>query len=401
VTKLIPTSTAGNPALLFLVGLTVFAAPGSQAQTFNVVYNFSGGTDGGVPLAGLTIDAAGNLYGTASAGGASGNGVVFKVNASGQQQVLYSFAGGSDGSSPQARLLRNSHGHLFGTTYDGGANGYGSVFEISTDGTERVLYNFVGGSDGANPIGGLTTDSNGTLYGTTFAGGTYSAGTVFSVSRGGKEKVLYSFGQGSDGASPIAGVTIGPSKNRILYGTTSAGGSAGSGTVFQLRPSAGGWQESILYNFQLQDDGGVPYSGLTFDHAGHIYGATTTGGAGGDNGGGTVFQMTHSTSGWALSTIYTIPGWGLSGSFRDLMMGPAGNIFATTHCDGDYGMGTIYELTPSGGTWNYNSLYVFPGSGANGYYVFSNLVADRHGNMYGTTSAGGAYGSGVVFEITP
>lgn len=138
-----------------------------------------------------------------------------------------------------------------------------------------------------------------------------------------------------------------------------------------------------------------------FDKSGHLFGAATTGGAGGSNGGGTVFEMTHSGSGWTFVVIDALPGWGLSGTFRNLMMDASGSIFATTHCDGDYSMGTIYELTPNGAAWNYTELYEFANGGVDGYYVFSNLVADSQGDLYGTASAGGAYGSGVVFKVTP
>jgi uncharacterized repeat protein (TIGR03803 family) len=385
-------------SFVFLAGIAAVNGV-LEAQTLNLIYNFTGGSDGGVPLAGLVLDASGNLYGTASAGGDYGAGAVFKVSTSGQQQVLHSFAGGTDGSNPQSILIMDSSGDLYGATYAGGTHGYGTVFEVTAAGQEKVLYSFAGGTDGANPIGGLAMNAAGELYGTTFYGGAYSGGTVFAVSKSGHEKVLYSFGQGADGANPVAGVTLGP--KGALYGTTSAGGAAGDGTVFELTASQPEWKETILYSFQLQNDGGAPYAGVIFDKSGHLYGAATTGGQGGDNGGGTVFELTHSSSGWNFAVISQLAGWGFSGTFRDLMLDASGNIWATTHCDGDYSMGTIYEITPSGSTWSFTQLYEFPSGGSMGYYVFSNLVADSQGNLYGTASAGGAYGSGVVFQIVP
>jgi uncharacterized repeat protein (TIGR03803 family) len=389
------------PLFVIIAGLEVLPAPQAAAQTFNILYSFTGSNDGGVPLAGLIMDSAGNLYGTASNGGASGAGVVFKVTPGGQQEVLYTFTGAADGGQPEAALVMDSSGNLYGTTYSGGSAGLGTVFELSTTGHERVLHSFVGGADGSNPIAGLVMNSVGVFFGTTYSGGVYSGGTVFEVTKGGRERVLHSFGQGTDGASPIAGLTFNPKQSGVLFGTTAAGGTAGEGTIFRLVPFNKRWQEKVLYSFQLGNDGGAPYAGVLFDQSGHLYGAATTGGGGGDNGGGTVFEMTHSQTGWNFQVLYDIPGWGLSGTFRNLMLDASGNIFATTHCDGAYSMGTIYELSPSGSSWNYNSLYVFPGDGSSGYYVFSDLIADSQGNLYGTASDGGAYGSGVVFQITP
>ena len=397
-------SAAGKylSAFAFALFAGAFAATQAQAQTFDLMYSFTGGFDGGTPLAGLASDSAGNFYGTTSAGGSSGAGAVFQWSGSGQPKVLYSFTGGADGANPEARGDRGFRRQcLWGPPSNGGAHGVaGTVFEVPAGGKEKVLYSFAGGTDGANPEGSLTMNSAGKLYGTTFNGGAYSGGTVFAVTKGGHETVLHSFGQGADGANPVAGVTFGP-KGIVLYGTTSAGGAAGAGTVFELAPSASGWTEDVLYNFELQDDGGTPYAGVIFGPSGHLYGAATTGGNGGSNGGGTVFEMTRSSGGWAFKVIYALPGWGLSGTFRDLLIDASGNIYGTTHCDGAYDNGTVYELTPAGGSWTYNSLYILPSSGSDGYYLFSNLAFDKHGSLWGTTSAGGAYGSGVIFKVTP
>jgi uncharacterized repeat protein (TIGR03803 family) len=207
------------------------------------------------------------------------------------------------------------------------------------------------------------------------------------------EKLLYSFGPGTDGAAPVGGVTFDAAGN--LYGTTSAGGAAGQGTVFELKPGAG-WTETILHSFQNGNDGATPYAGLVSDAAGNLYGAATDGGA---NGGGTVFELTPSGASWNFAVLASQPGWGISGTFRDLMLDASGNIFGTTHCDGDNSAGTIYELTPSGGSWNYILLYTFAG-GSDGLYSISNLVM-RNGKLYGTTIDGGANGAGVIYELTP
>ena len=384
----------------FSLLLLAMASPVSHAQAFKVIHSFTGAAAGGDPVNGFVTDAAGNLYGTASSGGIYNNGVAFVVNAKGKETILHKFKGGADGSSPQGFLLRDSAGNLYGTTAAGGVYGAGTIFEITPALAETVLYSFTGHPDGANPLAGLTMDGAGNLYGTTAAGGTLGNGTVFRLSppvkQGAKwsEKVLYSFASGTDGATPVGGVTLDASGN--LYGTTSANGAYGFGTVFQLAAGVT-WTETTLHNFQNASDGAVPYAGLIADSAGNFYGATTEGGV---NGGGTVFELSPSNGSWNFSTIYSVPGWGISGSFRNVVLDPSsGKLYGTTHCDGDYNSGTVYALTPSGGNWNYSLLYTFKG-GRDGLYSFSNLVLQK-GTLYGTTKYGGTRNSGVIFSVTP
>ncbi len=383
----------------FVLSLATAASLPVAAQTFSVVYSFTGGADGGNPLAGL-VRGTGYLYGTTSSGGAHEAGAIYEINeTSGLESVLYSFTGGTDGNAPESGLLLSGTA-LFGTTSGGGKSGAGTVFEVTTAGKETVLYNFTGGADGGGPQDGLTKDVAGNLYGTTYSGGNSGTGAVFELMRpktGGawKEKVLYSFGTGTDGANPVAGVTFDKAGN--LYGTTSAGGTYTYGTVFQLKPSGAAWTENILHEFALGDDGGVPYAGLILSPAGDLFGASTDGGLGSTNGGGTVFELTPSGTSWTFSTIYELAGWGISGSFRNLMLS-GGNIYATTHCDGNDEAGTVYELSPSGSTWNYTSLYQFLG-GSDGLYSYSNLTL-YDGYFWGTTKQGGTYGQGVVFKVS-
>jgi uncharacterized repeat protein (TIGR03803 family) len=387
--------------ILVLCGLTVVAALFSStahAQSFSVILNFAG-TNGSGPLAGLAMDSQQNLYGTTNSGGKYGYGSVFKANRSGEEAVVHNFAGGAkDGAYPQDSLIFDTAGNLYGTTFNGGPANAGTVFEMSSKGVIHLLYSFAGGSDGANPIARLAMDKNGNLYGTTSAGGASGNGTVFEVSTAGKHNVLYSFGAGSDGAIPYAGITLDTKGN--LYGTTSAGGSTGNGTVFELKRSSSGWTETILHNFELQDDGGTPYAGLVFDHSGNLYGAATQGGSEGSVGGGTVFELSPASGGWNFQVIYGLYGWNISGPFRDLLVEPSGVIYGTTHCDGAYDAGTVYSLTPSSGAWSYTELYTFTG-GTDGLYAFSNLVMDKGGNLYGTTNEGGGNGIGVIFKVTP
>jgi uncharacterized repeat protein (TIGR03803 family) len=183
----------------------------------------------------LIRDSKGNLYGTTNGGGASGAGVVFKIDTSGNETVLYSFTGGADGDGPFAGVIRDSAGNLYGTTYGGGASGAGVVFKVDTSGSETVLYSFTGGADGANPFWvTLARDSKGNLYGTTQFGGASNAGLVFKVDMSGNETVLHSFTGGTDGGNPFVGVIFGPDGR--LYGTTAFGGQTDAGVVFAIEP---------------------------------------------------------------------------------------------------------------------------------------------------------------------
>jgi uncharacterized repeat protein (TIGR03803 family) len=389
-------------AALTLVG--VLAATPASATTFTVVHTFTGGADGANPLAGLTVNRFGDLFGTAENGG-SGYGTAFEVKrvpGGWKFEVLHAFASGTDGAAPIARLVPGPQGRLYGTTSQGGGGG-GGVFDLAATPNvypraETLLYAFTNTANGYSPTSGdLTFDTAGNIYGTTTSGGMYNGGTVFKLSHtkgGWQETVLYNFGQVGDGAVPYAGV-IGDTAGN-LYGTTSAGGSAGDGTVFELSPKGLVYAETILYNFTGQTDGLTPYAGLTTDNAGNIYGGATDGGTA---GGGTIFMLTPSQGGWSFNTVFSAPGWGISGPFRTPYVDAAGDIFGTTHCDGLYSAGSVYELVRSGNTWAYRSLHDFTG-GADGQYVFSNPVFDSHGNVFGTTQVGGS-GYGVIWEVSP
>ncbi len=218
---------------------TVFKVDTTGKET--VLYSFgSAGGDGGIPIAGLVLDTQGNLYGTTYTGGTSGDGTVFKVDMTGKETVLHSFTDSPDGSEPYyAGVVRDAQGNLYGTTvYGGGAPPEGTVFKVDTTGKETVLYSFAAmNGDGTHPKAGLVQDIHGNLYGTTYSGGAYGNGTVFKVDPTGKETVLYSFtGAKGDGAAPQAGLVLDMQGN--LYGTTTTGGASGHGTVFKLASAA-------------------------------------------------------------------------------------------------------------------------------------------------------------------
>jgi uncharacterized repeat protein (TIGR03803 family) len=249
------------------------------------LYAFTGGADGANPAAyaaaGVIRDSAGNLYGTTRDGG-TGYGVVFKLDTAGQETVLHSFTGGIDGAYPVGGVIRDSAGNLYGTAAAGGTAGAGVVFKVNKAGKQTVLYAFRGGDDGGNPDAGVIRDSAGNLYGTTQTYGAENVGVVYKLNKAGKEKVLYSF-TCSGGCYPDAGVIRDSAGN--LYGTTTLGG-GGSGVVFKLDTTG---QETVLYSFTGGADGSIPYGGLISDPAGNLYGTTYYGGAA---NAGAVYKLT-------------------------------------------------------------------------------------------------------------
>jgi uncharacterized repeat protein (TIGR03803 family) len=387
-----------------------------QAQTFTVLHNFSGGMDGAAPDTGLTIDRSRNLYGTAFVGSA-GYGTIFKLtykNSGWLFSPLYSFQGFNDGANPDSRVSIGPNGTLYGTTEHGGVNGYGTVFNLRPPQTvcrtvlcpwtKTVLYAFTGGTDSFTPQGDLTFDQSDNLYGTAYgyqiAGkedlGGYDAGSVYELvhSNGGWTiNVLYGFTGFNDGSNPEGGVIFDQAGN--LYGTATYGGAHGEGTVFQLTHSGSGWIEQTLQSFSYPG-GFLPQAGLLSDQAGNMYGATF---AGGNKGGGTVFELTPSNGGWAFTTIYELPGSG-TGPLSTLAIDSEGNLYGTSYNGGQHQNGSVFKLTQSNGVWTYIDLYDFTG-GSDGSWPFGSVAVDTNGTLYGTASSGGAYGDGVVWEIAP
>lgn len=341
--------------------LVSFATPTNGAT----LHKFAGvPADGAFPDANL-INVNGILYSTTESGGANNKGTIFSITPNGTETVLHSFQGGSDGAKAETSLI-NVGGILYGTTSEGGGtgcgDGCGTVFSITPDGTETVLHSFGNGRDGAQPLAGLI-NVKGIVYGTTFSGNTTSLsyGTVFSVDlKTGKEILLHSFQGGSDGSSPIASLV---KVDGILYGTTVSGGSRGDwGTVFQLTPPGSGqtqWTETVLYSFQgYPADGANPRASL-INVGGALYGTTAAGGTGSC---------------------------------------PAANEYGQ-------GCGTVFSIDLKTGTESV--LYSFQNNGADGNNPYASLI-NVGGTLYGTTEAGGTGtceppnpGCGTVFSITP
>jgi uncharacterized repeat protein (TIGR03803 family) len=245
--------------------------------TETVLHAFTGESDGASPYGGLILDKAGNLYGTTNRGGAFNDGTVFRVDATGKETVLYSFTGSPDGAYPYGWLVRDDSGNLYGTTFEGGDSNYGTVFKLDATGKETVLHSFARGADGAYPNAGLTLDANGNLYGTTNAGGDKTdEGVIFKVDGNtGAFRLLHTFAGRSDGSSPNAGLIVDDSGN--LYGTTTEGGDRDyNGTIFRLDTI--GDTFTVLFRFGGYA-GSYPYAGLVRDPTGSLYGTTVGAGA--------------------------------------------------------------------------------------------------------------------------
>jgi uncharacterized repeat protein (TIGR03803 family) len=401
--------------LAFVVLSIAFIAK-AQAQTLTDIHGFTGSGDGNAPFAGLSMDRAGNLYGTASGGGTTGRGcpdgcgTVFKLKHSGTGWILtplYTFQGGSDGFLPLARVTIGRDGNLYGTTTSGGTGcdldgGCGTVFRLRPPATacsnticpwsKTVLYRFTGSGDGAIPLyGDLAFDQAGNVYGTTSAGGAHGEGVVFkltSTGQGWTESVLYSFAGGNDGAVPLSGVTFDQAGN--LYGTTQYGGAADNGTVYELSPSGSGWVKTILSS--LQNAGQQPFGGVAFDASGNLFGTTYLGGA---QGSGTVYELQPANGGWTTTLLHSFGGDG--GPTGSVFIDASGNLYGSSETTNGFGL--VFELSPSNGGWTYTELHNFTGS--DGFFPFGNVILDTNGNIFGTTNHGGANNSGAVWEITP
>lgn len=403
-------------------------------STEKKLHHFGIGRDGRGSTTGLILDAAGNLYGTTPAGGThygcggGGCGTVFELTPDGgggwREIVLHRFLDdGEDGREPLGGLIFDAAGNLYGTTHFGGNQGCGTVFELMPDGnggwTEKKLHNFLcNASDGAFVVGSLVFDTAGNVYGATSQGGDYSCGgygcgTVFELMPNGHggwtEKKIHNFGQhANDGSYPQAGLVFDGAGN--LYGTTFAGGSVlGSGTAFQLSPNGNGtWTERVIHNFGEEGDGFSPESSLIVDAVGNLYGTTQSGGR---QQGGTVFELSpNGHGGWTEKKLHNFVeedgdgGWDV---FCSLAWDAAGNLYGTTLEGGKGincpygGCGVVFELIPNGNGWTEKKLHNFTGVSFDGFGSFSGVVLDSAGNVYGTTSQGGDYGHGTVFEIMP
>jgi uncharacterized repeat protein (TIGR03803 family) len=419
---------------------------GPQPDGFSLLHSFTGPPDGANSAAGLVEDAAGNFYGTTSQGGFTGGacgvvgcGIVFKMDQSGNETVLHSFAGQPDGAIPLAGLILDAAGNLYGTTTQGGTSNLGTVFKLDSAGKETVLYSFTGEPDGAGPVADLVQDAAGNLLGTTSQGGISGAGTVFKLDSTGKESVLYSFTGGADGAQPMSGLILDEKGN--MYGTTLAGGVVGScsptkrdrstspvacGVVFELDTTG---TESVLHSFTGEPDGAGPAGDLVRDSSGNLYGTTSAGGTicyiiapplPGQGPStefycGTVFKLDPTGNETLLHSFSGTP----DGAIPDggLILDAAGNLYGTTTKGGagdctissgivgseSVGCGSVFGVAATGGA---TVLHSFTGTGLD-WAPKASLAPDPSGNLFGTTTQGGVaggecgdFGCGVVFKLS-
>lgn len=425
--------------MITTLALVLLMASLARAQTEQTLYTFTGSpNDGNGPLTGLIQDAKGNFYGATSNGGATGAGTVYKLthtkSGKWKETILYNFLNnGVDGAYPEEPLLAmDKHGAIYGTTARGGTGfaGPGTVFKLTPgkpQWKETILYDFTGGSDGGQPIGGVTVDSKGNLYGTTFIGGDSTncpsgCGVVYELAPGKKRtwtySVLHTFtgipGQYQcevyDGRNP-GRVTLVLDSTGNIYGATTTGGYGCSnfGTIFELSPQGGGnWNYSVIYAFGVNGAGypfATPNSGVILDSQGNLYGVDSS---------SNVAEFVKA-QGYAAQILYQPVNCGVqgqicpSGAYDTVTMDKSGNLFWTTASGPipteNEVVGGVYELSPSG---QLTVLYAFSPSPPYpaGKQPWAPVVIDSSGNLYGTTTTGGATGKcspcdGTAWEITP
>lgn len=397
-------------AVLAIIGCS------SKAVTYPpAMQSVTHGGDGAVPSGPLVQAADGFFYGTTASGGRFNQGTVYRLGSDGTESVLYSFSGGmSDGADPGDGMILGSDGNLYGTTRSGGVGGCGgqepsgfvvpvsacgTVFVLTLAGNEQVLHFFQGGDDGGVPMTHLVQSSSGSLYGTTAAGGSYLSGTVFQIASTGQESVLYDFGAAgpADAVAPAAGLILAADGN--LYGTTALGGSSNKGTVFSATLAG---TETVLASLPGGAGGETPTQALVQASNGNFYGTSSTGGlteARCPSGCGTVFQITPAG---AFTVLYEFGGNADDGVLPSsaLIQASDGNLYGTTQAGGSgpcsAGCGTVFQITPGGVE---TVLYSFRGAD-DGAAPQAALIQGSDGALYGTTSAGGEFDQGTAFSIT-
>jgi len=399
------------PTLVVVLVLTILATPWVLGQTFKVLHAFTGEpNDGNSPQSDAILDQAGNLYSTTYAGGKFNNGVVFKLSPSGKVTLLHEFGAKGDGTQPKSGVVLDKAGNLYGTTSSGGRYDHGTVFRLDKTGKETLLHTFTGGADGDAPEADLVQDAEGNLYGTTQAGGDttcappYGCGVVFKLDKTGREKVLHAFTSSPDGEGPQGSVVFDKAGN--LYGTTAQGGNdvpfcggwgpIGCGVVYKIDKTG---KETVLYTFTGGPDGATPFANLVLDTEGNLYGTAFSGGVGGAcqniYGCGTVFKVSKTGK---LTLLYSFTGLdGMGHPFAGVIRGSAGNLYGATTME----LGSVFKLDTTGAM---TVLYRFTG-GMDGDAGIRRLFRDAEGNLYGLGVCGGNArcpgGDGTVYRITP
>ena len=396
-----------------LSAVFILSLAAATATTTDVIFSFDE-DNGEYADTDLETDAAGNIYGTTVLGGDFGSGTVFKLSHTSTgwvQTVLYSFTSGADGGEPYKGVTIDRQGNLYGTTVTGGSGscegGCGVAYKLTNSGgtwTQTVIHAFTGGDDGSGPGARVTVDPTGDVYGMTPTGGAYGLGTIYKLHQEHDGTwnltVIHAFTGGADGSSGSAGRMI--LRHGLLYGAATTGGTYGSGVVFELRPRGAGGHRNFrtIYSFRGQPDGSFPYGALLFDRGGNIYGTTYYGGA---NGIGSVYKLSPRPHGeWNESVLYSFQDDGTDGNspIGNLVADRVGNLYGTTS-EGGLGSGTIFKLSPTGGgQWMETVVHAFQGQ-PDGGFPYNGLVVDGFGNFYGATVHGGDDGDGAVYKFTP
>ena len=394
--------------LLFVLAVSLTAA---TATTTNVIFSCEE-DEGEYADTDLETDSVGNIYGTTVLGGDFGGGTVFQLSPTPNgwvHTVLYSFTGGADGGEPYKGVTLDRDDNLYGTAVTGGSGscegGCGVIYKLTNikgTWTQKVVHAFTGGDDGSGPGSRVTVDRAGKIYGMTPTGGANGLGTIYKIgplsSGASTFKVIHAFTGGADGSSGSAGRMI--LRDGRLYGAATTGGSSGSGVVFELTPRAlGGWDFRTIYTFQGQPDGIFPYGALLFDDSGNIYGTTYYGGA---NGIGAVYKLSPQPVGeWTEEVIYSFQqGTDGNSPISNLVFDKAGNLYGTTS-EGGLGRGVIFKLAPvGGGNWTETVVHAFEGP-PDGGFAYNGMVVDAFGNFYGATVHGGENDDGSVYNFIP
>jgi uncharacterized repeat protein (TIGR03803 family) len=396
--------------LILSAATALLATAAWAASTTKLIYSFAGSTDGEYTDTELVADSAGNLYGTSVQGGTYGGGTIFQVTPAGGHTVLYNFTGGADGGEPYKGVTLDAQGNLYGTAVTGGGGscegGCGVVFKLTNSGgvwTQSVIHTFIGTSDGSGPGSPVSIDQHGNVYGTTPTGGAFGMGTVYQLrptASGWTIRVIHTFSGGNDGGGGSAGRLLIDSAGN-LFGACTVGGVHGFGTIYQLSFHQGQWQFATLYAFKDQPDGALPYGGLVFDKQGNLYGTTYYAGA---NDFGTVYKLTHNNGAWTEKVLYSFKG-GLDGAspISSLVSDAAGNLYGTTSDGGASNCicGVIFKMThTASGKWAESVVYRFPGT-PNPGFSYNGMVNGATGTFYGATVHGGSDNDGAIYELVP
>jgi len=391
--------------------ITLAATAAWSATTTKLLYSFAGDADGEYTDTELVMDSAGNLYGSSVQGGTFGSGTVFQITPGGVHTVLYNFTGATDGGEPYKGVTLDAQGNLYGTAVTGGAGscegGCGVIFELLNSGgawTFHVIHTFSGGFDGSGPGSPITVDRFGNLYGTTPTAGANGMGTIYRMNRESsgawKFRVIHTFTGGPDGGGGSAGRVLFDNAGN-LYGVCTVGGKNGLGTVYRMFRSNGQWQFQTLYAFQGSPDGALPYGGVAIDGSGNLYGTTYYAGA---HDFGTVYQLTPANGHWTERVLYSFKGGSDGDSpISTLVSDVHGNLYGTTSDGGAAacGCGTIFKVSPtSTGGWTETVIYRFPGT-PNPGFAYNGMIRDAEGNFYGATVHGGTTNDGAIYKLTP